>query len=113
MRNVSKGVLGVRGQMIKTNSLEPGTLEAEMSNSSELAVLDQLLDNGRKVHRYIDELALKQPGEAKKVKERLNYLCDRALAIYFYEDQKQTEFQSLLNEVKDLLEDGKRGQLAA
>lgn len=90
-----------------------GTLEARMSTSNELEILDQLLDNGRKVHKYIDELAVEQPSEAKKVKERLNSLCDRALAIYFYETEKQNEFQRLLNEVKDLLEDGKRGQLVA
>ena len=82
-----------------------------MSTSTELEVLDELLDSGRKVHKYVEELLPNEPKRAAEIKQRLNYLCDRALAIYFYGDSKQAEFQQLVHEVQSLA--GSKSQLAA
>jgi hypothetical protein len=76
-----------------------------MNTTSELEILDQLLDSGRKVHKYIEELEPHAPEFASDIKRRLNQLCDKALAIYFYGDKKTTEFQDLLDKVRGLLEE--------
>ena len=76
-----------------------------MSTISELEILDQLLDSGRKVHKHIEELARSDPEFASDIKRRLNQLCDKALAIYFYGDKKTNEFQDLLCKVQALIDE--------
>ena len=67
--------------------------------------LGRILDSGRKVSVYADSLALTNAQEAAEVRAKFNTICERALAIYFYEDKSPTEFQALLSEVEALTED--------
>ena len=67
--------------------------------------LSQILDSGRKVNSYADTLALTSTQKAAEVRARFNHLCERALAIYFYEDKSQAEFQNLLHELELLTKD--------